>query len=326
MRRMKESNDNSVGMFSWKRKKRRIASNDPLPTAMVFQNEDLTSVIVEYLDGKSILFAMVYISKMLRSLVTYQHAVSCAMATPKGERRMRSLATLIRKGCIYTPSPMRILRLGMGKRCERCNRTKTNHINSLGLFLCRSCTNGIVSEIKFHEGRAEETCSLVRAVIEDERCAKRVLRFQRKKRPRYSLYSGVAPFIDGAGEKSGPHVSLLSLSNQTATASSKTCPSPKVLDKFFQEAREDDLHQNKIPSILKAIDFVRYNHLGILDRMSPRTRWNHSSDWKVLIQWANGERTWESLKRFAEDDFDTCVSYAKDHGLFDTKGWEGFRR
>ena len=108
---------------------------------------------------------------------------------------------VIRKGCIYTPSPMRILRLGMGKRCERCNTTKTNTINSLGLFLCRSCTNGIVSEIKFYEGRAEESCALVRAVIEDERCAKRVQRFRRKKRSRYSIYSGITQFVDGAGEK-----------------------------------------------------------------------------------------------------------------------------
>mmetsp|Transcript_22193 Transcript_22193/g.54956 ORF Transcript_22193/g.54956 Transcript_22193/m.54956 type:complete len:324 (+) Transcript_22193:589-1560(+) len=323
---MKETSVNSVGMFSRKRKKRRIASNDPLPTPKVFQNEDLMGEIVEYLDGKSILFAMVYVSKMLRPRLTYQHAVHCAMATAKGGRRMRSLATLIRKGCIYTPSPMRILRLGMGKRCERCNTTKTNTINSLGLFLCRSCTNGIVSEIKFHEGRAEESCALVRAAIEDERCAKRVQRFRRKKRPKYYLYSGVAPFVDGAGEKSGPHVSLISLSNLTAAAFSKTCPSPKVFDKFFGEARADDLHRSKIPSILKAIGVVRYCHLGILDRMGPRTRWNHSSDWKVLIRWANGERTWESLALFAEDDFDTCVSYAKNHGLFDTKGWEGFRR
>lgn len=298
-------------------KKRKVTSNNPGLTRMFFGNEDLVGNIVKFLDGKSILFGMGSVSKIVKSRLTHKHAVCCAMTTPSGRRRMQNLANLIRRGCIYTPSPMRILRLGMGKRCEICNRTKTNDVNSLGLFLCRSCTHGIICEIKPHN-------DFGRVVIKDERCAKRILWSRKKKRPRYFVYSGMNPFVDGAGEKIGP---LAVLFHHIKNMSSVNYyPSSKTFDKIFENSRVDDRYRSKASSILKAAEFVpKYIHLGILEHIGPRTRWNYSSEWKVLVQWEKGERTWEPLTRFAEDDFDTCVSYANDHKLIYTKGWERFR-
>ena len=46
----------------------------------------------------------------------------------------------------------------------------------------------------------------------------------------------------------------------------------------------------------------------------------------MLVEWENGESTYEPLHILAADDPITCAQYAKDNGLLDTKGWRQFKR
>ena len=280
----------------------------------VFRNDGLLGEIVQYLDAESILFSMLYLSGRVQSILTHDHAVRCVMSTKSGKRRLLYHKYLIQQRCIYTPSPIRMLRIGMGKRCERCNSKKTNTLNGLGLFLCHSCTQGITTEVKLHGEKSEEMNSLIGVAINDKRCSKVVRSGWKKNRKlsRHFMHSGPAPFLDSGTEKSGP---LVSLTNLTAASS-------KSFGEIYKDACAGDHYRNKIPSILQAVEgFVqKYIHLGILDHRS------HSSGWKIRIQWKNGDRTWESLTDFAEDDFETCLSYAREKNLLDMHGWRWLRR
>jgi hypothetical protein len=333
-RRRKTTAGKMVGINHNKSKKRRIESNDRMSsrtrlqrstvsTLAVFQNEDLMGEVAEYLDAKTLLFTMVAISKTVRPRISHEHAMRCAMATKRGRKRMQHLMSLIRKDCIYTPSPMRILKLATGRRCEKCNRTQTNNLNALGLFLCTSCISTMVTEAKSHGEQAH--MPLFRAAIDEDRCAKLVR--TDKKTVQYFMYAENTPFHDRANEKVGP---LMSLGNLTSAANLETPPSPEILIEILESVSADDPYRSKIPLILEACETLhpmgqKYNHLGIVDHSGP-FRGVFRSMWQVLVQWENGERTWQPLTQFAMDDFESCASYARDHDLIDTKGWKRFRR
>ena len=45
-----------------------------------------------------------------------------------------------------------------------------------------------------------------------------------------------------------------------------------------------------------------------------------------MIEWENGERTFEPLSIFAKDDPVACAVYAKENNLLHVDGWKQFRR
>ena len=216
---------------------------------------------------------------------------------------------------------MRILKLALGKRCEKCSATKTVNINNLGLFLCMSCRDDVVHEIEPHGDHAEMNHYIL-AAINDDRCASIVL--GRSKVPRYLIYNGKEPFVDRSGELAGPLVSLAQL-----IASSGNPPS-KALDMMIESTHSSDLYRCRIPSILKACEQFNYtasgeplyNYLDIIDHKGSPYQ---PKKWMVLVLWENGERTWQPLSHFAEDDYESCQSYAIEHGLTETTGWKRFR-
>ena len=278
----------------------------------VFQNNDLLGNILVYLDDKTILFSMLFVSKAVELQLTHEHVIRCAMANPSGMRRITSLVRLLQQGSIYTPSPLRILRISVGKRCERCNCKKTNNLNNFGLFLCRLCTKRITTEIKLHAAEKSRNRLVLRAIY-DERCAK-IVRYansnrglRRKKAVRYIFYSSLNPFRDLGEENVGP---LLSFSKLLLSDS---------FDELFEIAHTSDPHRTKIPSILQAYKNFspRYDHNGIIDHCKSK-----SLAWRILILWENGERTWESLTDFAEDDLESCLSYARKNNLLHLTGWK----
>ncbi len=300
--------------------------HDPTSTSRqdVFQNKDLLSIILEYLDAKTILFSMLSVSKAVEQQLTYEHAVRCVMANSSGMRRMLSLRDLLQQGCIYAPSKLRILRLGIGKRCERCNCTKTNNLNNLGLFFCRSCTEAITTEVKLHLAKKRHS-KLILSALDDERCAKIVRHASvtnragsAKKVVRNIVKSGQSPFLDSGKEMAGP---LLSFSKLLWARS-------ESFDEVYEEARASDPRRTKIPSILKACKKFspRYDHQGIVGHLQPLEGWNKSLNWIILVLWENGEHTWESLVDFAEDDLESCLIYARKKNLLHRDGWKELQK
>lgn len=168
----------------------------------------------------------------------------------------------------------------------------------------------------------EEAKSLYRAVANEGGCAKIVRSI--KATPRYFVYAGNGSYVDGTGEIAGPLLSLATLQNFTSAHPLDALT--KNIGSILQSARGNDVHRGRIPDIRSAYEESlpgprKYNHLGIFDHAGP---FQHSK-WRVLIHWENGERTWQPLSLFAIDDFESCATYAREHGLLETKGWKRFR-
>ena len=51
----------------------------------------------------------------------------------------------------------------------------------------------------------------------------------------------------------------------------------------------------------------------------------NGSKYNVLIEWENGEQTYEPLNTIAADDPVTCAIYAKENGLLEEPGWRRFK-
>ena len=65
------------------------------------------------------------------------------------------------------------------------------------------------------------------------------------------------------------------------------------------------------------------SHKGPIQQFDPEYS---GSKYNVLIEWEDGECTYEPLSIIAEDDPITCAEYAKLNGLLNTPGWKQFKR
>jgi len=65
------------------------------------------------------------------------------------------------------------------------------------------------------------------------------------------------------------------------------------------------------------------SHQGPLNPDHPEYK---GSTYNVLVEWENGEVTWEPLSIIAVDAPVPCAVYARENGLLDTPGWKRFKR
>ena len=103
----------------------------------------LWTSVLSYLWSGELLLLM-RCSKGHRELLTYEIVFQSVLL--RGGRSWNSRATLAlilrqaRIGCIYMPSPMRLLRLCCGKRCERRGCTNTvSYVRQFGMCFCSRC-------------------------------------------------------------------------------------------------------------------------------------------------------------------------------------------
>ena len=64
------------------------------------------------------------------------------------------------------------------------------------------------------------------------------------------------------------------------------------------------------------------NHHGPIKRNDSQYK---GSSYNLLIDWENGEQTWEPLSIIARSDPISCAIYAKDNDLLHLPGWTRFR-
>ena len=103
-------------------------------------NEDALGLVMEFL-GPRELYRMALTCKTLRSKVTTRLVVrSAIMHGGHAATTVTELYNLMKNKSIHVPSPLRLLRLVNGKRCEWCNINKLNYVRpGFGVFLCRPC-------------------------------------------------------------------------------------------------------------------------------------------------------------------------------------------
>jgi len=108
-------------------------------TTDLFSESLVTTAIFSYLGVRELLQLSVT-SKFLRQHVSHEHVVRSALCRGgHAKTSVERIVKLVRDGSrtIWTPSPLRLLRLVNGKRCERCNQGKVNLVSAdFGFFLC----------------------------------------------------------------------------------------------------------------------------------------------------------------------------------------------
>ncbi|KAI2496127.1 hypothetical protein MHU86_18404 [Fragilaria crotonensis] len=149
-------------------------------------------------------------SKTIRASILHDHVVTSALLS--GGQARRTANQVVRmalphntgsdgpsRASIHLPTPMRLLRLVNGTRCESraCSSAETTICPHFGLFLCWECFLGATTEIDLkHEALVNE---------------KRIARLYRRK-----AHGFKSPFRDATGEIAGPVISWDVASGATA--------------------------------------------------------------------------------------------------------------
>ena len=93
-------------------------------------NGDVASIIYSFLDCRELL-NMACTSKLLIERLTYDHVIrSSMMHGGHAKTNVERLVSLAKDRRIHMPSPMRMLRVANGKRCEHCGCDKVNLVSA----------------------------------------------------------------------------------------------------------------------------------------------------------------------------------------------------
>jgi len=131
------------------------STNNNNNTIDLFANGLVTTMVCSFLDVKELLH-LAMCSKFIGEQIKHEHVVvSALMHGGHAKSSMERLVGLIRGNTnqqqhqrkIYVPSPLRMLRLMNGKRCERCNEAKVNMVSQdFGVFLCWGRCNSLFTK------------------------------------------------------------------------------------------------------------------------------------------------------------------------------------
>ncbi|KAL7460029.1 hypothetical protein ACHAXS_000497, partial [Conticribra weissflogii] len=101
---------------------------------------DALTIVLEFLSPPD-LFNAAFLSKTLQGAVTTRMVVKSALLHGGyAKRTMKELRSVTTSNSIHVPSPLRLLRLSCGKRCEVCFSDKVNFVRpGWGLFACWTC-------------------------------------------------------------------------------------------------------------------------------------------------------------------------------------------
>jgi hypothetical protein len=174
---------------------------------------EIFSLVLQFLSPRQIL-ALASCSSVIMQYVNYELVIRNTVLTG-GSQPVLNLTAALQGLCrqaIYTPSPMRLLRIVNARRCERCSR-KTN-ILRMGLFICSKCANDLTYR--------ERKCRTFDAFIQDDRVDKhngtKVLK---------------APFLKWGGTPVGPIVTSTDIKELIEQDSNS-------LDDFLNERQPQD--------------------------------------------------------------------------------------
>lgn len=116
-----------------------------IPPRTLMLPADALHLVMRYLTLRD-LFAMTLVSRTSRTLITTDDVVRAAYMRT-GDRNntrksMIELSKLMSANSIHPPSPLRLLRIALGKRCEFCQcRHNTLAAWSFGMFACWRCVS-----------------------------------------------------------------------------------------------------------------------------------------------------------------------------------------
>ena len=113
-------------------------------------NQDIVSNIASFLDIKS-LYNFSTCSKRCLEILRPDHVVKAALYHGgHAKTNVERMIEMIRTHRILVPSPLRFLRLCIGRRCECCHVKRVNFVSFFGVFFCKGCleNEGYVATIR----------------------------------------------------------------------------------------------------------------------------------------------------------------------------------
>mmetsp|Transcript_40037 Transcript_40037/g.96605 ORF Transcript_40037/g.96605 Transcript_40037/m.96605 type:complete len:490 (+) Transcript_40037:1330-2799(+) len=125
-------------------KRQKVTTKDPnqaLIADTLFGCADIVAIIVSFLHVRELL-PFVCASKQLRSLLTYEQVIRATLLHGGyyPQLSLSRIVSSVRLNTIWIPSPLRLLRVVLGKRCERCNVKVSNVRETFCVFFCENCT------------------------------------------------------------------------------------------------------------------------------------------------------------------------------------------
>ncbi|CAJ1963757.1 unnamed protein product [Cylindrotheca closterium] len=207
---------------------------------------DVVSDIFSFLDVRQLL-RFVCVSKEFKSLLTYDHVLRATMLS--GGFPLTSLDRIIppiKNRSIWIPSPVRLLRMVCGKRCEECGEKTRFVCESFGVFLCNKCLEKSTKLLR----RSKRWTPYLQA--------NRVCLGPRKGSTRFSSsYLMTAPRKDINGDPIGPLVTLQDIermSAMTKECESTATPAKKVAALIHTCDEQQPQAEAAVQSIVKAIN------------------------------------------------------------------------
>lgn len=120
-------------------------------------NLELTRRVMEYIQDPKDLYKVALLTKSTQRAITVEIVVRCAMFHGgKAYRTIEIMYSLMAKRAIYPPSPLRLLRLIFGKRCEFCNNDPVLRQNESSYFFPRYCKEAKGNRLKRLSGKKNE--------------------------------------------------------------------------------------------------------------------------------------------------------------------------
>ena len=107
----------------------------------LFGNADIAAVVFSFMEVRE-LFNFVLCNKDYVSRLTHKHVVRSALMTGGNSKQSMKYIVeygMLKKLTIWVPSPVRLLRITCGKKCERCYRRVQDVHFAYGVFMCRKC-------------------------------------------------------------------------------------------------------------------------------------------------------------------------------------------
>ena len=104
----------------------------------------------------------------------------------------------------------------------------------------------------------------------------------------------------------------------------------KFMLRFDHDQREEIITYNQLLDYIsqEQDDGIVWKFRRIVSHQGPLPSTHkdyNGSAYNLLIEWENGETTYEPLSIIGKDDPVTCAIYAKEHGLLNLPGWKQFK-
>lgn len=161
----------------------------------IFDKKDVLSQVVDFLDLRS-LYKFAVASKSCMEILQPYHVVRAALYRGgHAKTNLERILCLLRSKKILVPSPMRLLRLCVGKYCEHCQDRRVNYVSKyFGVFFCKDCLErgGFVRLLRRNDCSLHSNLSHLYVIPEGF----------------YGIQIWAKPYRDNLGNRCGPLLSL----------------------------------------------------------------------------------------------------------------------